>query len=444
MVKSRTLILIWIVFAAALLAAPEFLIGLFGHVAVGLAGRAGLVDVGLLDRLTADGFVLAGWLGAGFVQFVPVALMWLAGLCAGVWLASKFRLGRWVPLVLVVATGVGAWRTITGAMRVEDPTVQFARQEMLDEIHTRPGPVFINPSGVLDFAPLAPEIVGSVPFKERYERLASVSRWREAERGEPSASVLFAGRVAEARGMIEHLLASPDWRLAFVNGAGLLFVRDRGPDFVPRAPAEIGTGLPVEQRARLMAATALRYEDAGLRTAARGLSNSAMDLAPEDPQVLAAAASIAASQGRWERARSLAERALKVDPNSSSARFLLASAELQVGSPAKASEEAARLVRRSPRDVQALWLHARAARAARDPMSEIASLERLLALSEPGTVEAGRIQIFLGQAWAQRGFPDQSLGAYRAALATPLTEAESSEVRQAIETVESNRLPTGG
>lgn len=441
---NRTAIFILIATAALTLAAPVLFQGVHGRVAAGLAARAGVVDAPWLDQAAAATFLTAGWPGAGAILLLPAVLGWGVVLALMAWIAIKCRARRWLPLLLGIALAAGVWRTTWAGVSREDWPAEVARREMLDQLRLVSGRVFANPSGALDFAPSDPEIIGSLPFDERYERLSSVSLWRDAERTSPSAAVLLAGRLTEARRILEHLQASPDWHLAFVNAAGLLWVRGPGNRFSPPAPSALGANLPTGQRARLLAATALRFEDAGLRTAARALVHDAMELVPSDPGVLAASASIAASQGRWERARSLAERALKSDPRSTQARFILISAELQIGSPATALAEARRLVRQSARDPQALWLMARAARAARDPMTEIETLERLLAITPPGSAEAGRIQIFLGQAWAQRGFPDQSLKAYRAALEAPLNETEAAEVREAIATVEANRLPSGG
>ena len=137
----------------------------------------------------------------------------------------------------------------------------------------------------------------------------------------------------------------------------------------------------------------------------------------------------------------MAERALKKSPDSTQAAYLRALALLETGVVEKAYKDSQQLLSRQPSDIQTLLLHARTARAAHDPEAEIRSLEKMLEIVKSAGLPDSRIRIYLGQAWTQMGFPDQALENYHAALAGRLVPSEANDVREAIRTIEQNRIP---
>lgn len=450
LVRTRTLFLVAL--AAALAAssgvwfATEATLQAAGQ---GAAAWAGLIGAPWGDRLVALAWGIGGWIGATAVRSAMAFGIWLVML-GGVLLVirrvaaslRRERAGAVVCWVLAVATfGLGAWEGFAGWKNNPRDARLFAPVDLIALAQKNGGRVFVNPSATFDVAALAPGILGERPLKDRAAMMASPVRWREEDREIPSSGVLIAGSVPEARPLIEHLLASPDWRLAFVDNGGILFLHGNGPNFSPRPPAEIVAGFERAQHGYVLARTALNYHESGLKIEARSLMSEAVKSAPDDARVLTCAASLAASQGRWERARTDAEKALKLDPDSQQASYLFALSLLETGAPQRAHTLASELVGRAPRDASILLLHARTSRAANDPTSEIASLEKLLALAEGSSLSRARVQIYLGQAWAKRGFPDQALAAYRAAVQGGLSSGEESDVREAIKTIEDNRLP---
>jgi tetratricopeptide (TPR) repeat protein len=86
------------------------------------------------------------------------------------------------------------------------------------------------------------------------------------------------------------------------------------------------------------------------------------------------------------------------------------------GAVSKASAEIASLAARHPNDTQILRLQARIASAENDPATEVSALEQLLSLAKKQNQPTGNLHLLLGQAWAKRGFPDQALENYQAAL----------------------------
>jgi len=418
----------------------------------GALAASGLSDAGMFDRSVAWVFRTAGWDTATALRglvvwgFWWVALLLVAWVCRKVSSRLRSRMGAvvagrapWFLTALIGLVGLWdgfqAWRTLPAGRDLIAPIA------LVEEASKAGGPVFFNPAAAPFIGALAPQWLGAPGLKERAGAMNSIVRWRELDRTYGFRAVLIAGRVSEARLLIGHLLSAPGWYLAAVDHQGILFLRGDGLDFSPADGDVPETSLRGRERAFLVARTALNYHEAGLKTAARALMNEALDAAPDDVGVLVCAASLAASQGRWDRCRTYAERALEQDPGSLQARELVALSLLETNVPEKAHEAASALVRKLPDDPQVLLLHARTARAARDPAAEIASLEKLLKISEASGGGAARIHIYLGQAWAQRGFADLALKSYRAALEGDLSPAEAADVKGAIKTIEDNRLP---
>lgn len=420
---------VWMSPASAAARAGQGLIGMGGMMAQ--VAAAGWSAGGLVGATAASGIVtFAGWLLAvgAFVFLCARAVRWKPRWARSV----AFVVG--ITFLAIAARGV--WVAV-GSDEVRDKRL-LAPFALVAEARTATqAPIFSNPSAAAALALAEPDPTKRYGFEDSAKATASVLAWRELNRSRPVGAVILAGGATETGELLARLMESPEWRLAAVDATGLLFLRGNGPAFVPSD--DVAEGFPPDLQPIVIARTAAHYDLAGFKPASRTLMSKALDLAPDSPAVLTEAASLAASHGRWEKTRSYAEEALEKRPDLLAARYFLALALLETNVPDKALEEAAQLLRASPRDPSILLLHARCARRANDPESEIASLERLLKLLPPEA--QGRIQIYLGQAWAKRGFAERASAAYEAALATDLTPAERSQVGEALGIIRSKRPP---
>jgi len=426
--------------------------GDIASVGFGLAAEAGVPVGSWSERLAATAFHAGGWTAVGVVRGLVAALPWIAGIAAIFWVAGRLpgrgRLGGLVAAWLLCAgvTAFGVWNGAAAWRRQIRDTRLLAPVDLLGAAERDGGRIFYSPGWTGHVALFAPRLLDpSLDQRARALRLRSLESWRDDGRqANPFSGVVLGGSLSEARTLVAYLLSSPGWYLKQVDNQGLYFRRGNAPDVAP-APAERASeqyGSPRE-RGIFLAQSALSLEAVGLKTAARSTMDMALKTSPDDAFVLGQASSLAASQGRWAEARSLAERALAEDPASRQAAYLQALAFLETGAVEKSLAAAERLIAvRSP-DAPSLLLHTRAAQAAGDYTGEIASLEKLLALSEAAEIPATQVHIYLGQAWARRGFPEQALENYQAALGGGLTPAQERDIREAIQTIESSRLPSG-
>lgn len=409
---------------------------------------AGNLGAGGADAIWALTARLFGWGAAGAARAVFQAWPWFIFILILFFVARRVT-PAWRRAAVSAAWAIALAASVQGLWsgwaawpaRVDDLRL-VAPVGLIESAGSQTQRVFINPSARIAVAALKPDLVEREPAGEPPAALLrSPARWRAEDRQRPFSAVLLTGRLAEAKPLIQHLSDSPDWFLASVDNQGLLFLRG---DARPQPEIRVPEFESPRDRAIFLAQAALALDAAGLKTRASRAADEALALAPDDSEVLVLAASLAASQNRWESAKKMALKSLAARPSGFEATCLLAWAELETRSAENAFEITTRLARKYPDDQAVLLLHARAARSSKNLVAETDALERLLRLSKNDPESRTRIHIYLGQVWAQRGFPDQAMENYRQALAGSLSPAESREVSDAMEIIQAKRLPTGG
>ncbi len=396
------------------------------------------------DRLASLAFQLGGWglvdaagLVLGIIPWLVVFLLLFQGAARLGGITRKFALSLvWMVCLFVSATGI--WKTVSSARyRILDMRL-LAPVALVESAKKQQDRVFVNVSARPSVAACENRLIDRSLSEEQVAELsASPQKWRAEDRGRPFSAVLLGGTISEAKPLLQHLLESPDWYLARVDNQGLLFLRGESPDLAATAVPEFSGP---RERAIYLAQYALQLEAAGFQSLAASSMEEALNLGRKDYDVLYRASSLAAAQNRWESARKLAASAAAVRPGAYEAAYLLACSQLETGAFDKAFEGASKLRRKNPKDPNSLILYARTARAAHDFSEETAALEQLLNLAQQSRANTARIYIYLAQSWAQRGFPDQALTNYQAALAAGLSSGESRDVKASIKTIEANRL----
>lgn len=398
------------------------------------------------DRLSVAAFSLGGLGLVDTLRFVTGILSWFVGFLI-LFLGASLLRGRLrtpafilAGIACLAASAWGIGKTLSSAARQIKTPELLAPLALVEAAKSQGGRLFINASTLPLVAPFAKNLIDpALSLRQISELGLFPEKWRTEDRSKPFAAVLLGGSLSDASPLLAHLMDSPDWFIARIDNQGLLFLRGEKPD---QAASQIPDFASPHDRALYLAQYALNLDAAGFKTLAATTMEEAMNLAEKDYEVLFRAASLASSQSRWERARKLATAATQARPGAYEGEYLLALALLETRAVDKSFDLTSALLRKYPDDSNVLLLHARAARALHDYSAETTTLEHLLHLAEKNHASTARIHIHLAQAWAQRGFPDQSLQNYRAALAEGLTALEEKDVREAISTIEKNRLPT--
>ena len=409
------------------------------RVASGLALRHGLAEAGLRDKLVAFVYESGGWMAADLLRaFGTSAPVFLSLLLASA-LVSRlpWNWGRWGRRLLpVVAVGVFAWGVWNGftvwRSGIRDPRL-LAASALLGKASQIEGRVFFNPNALF-LAPLfAPEkIEPNCSLQSAARLLATPPEWRAEDRKLPFAAVVLVGQPSQSTPLLEMLQSAPGWRLAEIDNHGVLFLRGgRGTEEpTPESAQTLFTKPP--DRALYLAQSALIQQGLRRSESAEKLMRQALEIDPVNPSVLLCAGSLASLEGRWSDAREAAGKALQLMPSSVQASYLLALSLFESGAVSKAATRIYSLAERQPEDSQILRLQARIARADNDPATEVAALEKLLALAQKRSHPVGNLHVLLGQAWAKRGFPDQALQNYQSALDANPPDDLKNQIKEAM------------
>ena len=396
-----------------------------------------------IDAFIAGSYRMAGWLGAdgarAFVVFLPCLLfLALIGFLARA-LSSRL-LGTLFFIAILAALAWGVRETMKASKSDIRDLRLLAPIELFQAAAQSGGRVFVNPPAYAHAALLAPDLFARLPSLDLIAKMcAALPMWREEDRREPFSALIFTGnRLAEIRPLVESL--SSDWYLARMDNHGLLYLR--GNPSAKEVTVNPNSFTDPRSKAIFLSQSALVLDAMTRHTEARQMMQNSLEVFPEDSTVLVNSAMLAASQKRWPQTQKNAESALKLTPDSVQARYLLALALLETNSISQAATESTRLTRQRPLDPQILKLHARISKANNDFTAEINALERLLVLEKKANQATSPIHLYLGQAWARKGFAAQALSNYESALQGPLTPLQKSEIQAAIQNIRQKSGPT--
>lgn len=348
------------------------------------------------------------------------------GLCAGVLLivrrwGSKVFWGTSLALVLL-ALGSIAFHIATWQDRRLDPRLSLP-VSLLDAIPRETTEIFVNSSARSAIALLGTER-GILPCSMEDGALASdVRSWRKRLREKLWSAAVLAGPTMEFRELLDHLLASADWRLAGISNLGWVFLRGGGvAESAQPPPEDFHSGESAIYSAQLAGRLAESHQMPEARKAIR----KALDKAPRHPVVNWHAARFYAQLGEWNEAARHAQVALQ--RGSKEAAPLLARALLEKGDSDSARQVAHKAIRDFPRDPETYFLLARIERERKDGHAEAEALEGAVAAARKSGLPDTTYLAYLGQARAKLGDAPRAIAAYEEALARKNLRAEDRRV----------------
>ena len=410
-----------------------------------LASLAGFSDADWRSGLLASGYRFAKWEGAELVRFFLTFTPWFLGFLGAGILIRKFPKGMLLGiyyLAALAATLHGGHEAYTASRRDIRDQQLLVPTTLMESAAQSGGRIFINPAAVPAAALCAPDILKALSNAQTLESLwKSPVSWRAEDRERPfSAIVITAGDPTETAKFLKSL--PPDWHLSKTDNHGLLYLRDSSKTEIPTPSSGKSLFQNPRDRAIYLADCGLVLESIERSEEACALMSEALKIAPDDIVVLVKSATLSAALKRWSQAKADSQKALSLDLSNISARYLLALALLETGEASRAANELGRV--NAERNPSILLLQARIARQTNDPAAEIAALQSLLEITRQQKQPATGLYLFLGQAWARRGFSDQALKNYEAALRGDLSESQKTEVLNAMSNIrrKSGKTPT--
>lgn len=430
------------IFIAAILAAGGMSATVFfsradtvAMVSRGMASLAGFSEASWRSGLISSAYKFGKWEGAELLRFFLTFTPWFLGFLVSGILLRRFRKRMLLALYYLAALAAalhGSYEAYCSSRRDIRDLRLLVPESLMESAAESGGRIFINPASVPAAALCAPDILKSLPDAQTLAALwKSPVSWRAEDRERPFSAIVITGDPSETAKLVKCLPA--DWHLAKTDNHGLLYLRNSTKAEIPTPNSAKSLFQTARDRAIYLADCALVLESSERSVEACAMMTEAVKLAPDDIVVLVKSATLSAALKRWSQTKSDSQKALTLDPSNISARYLLGLALLETGEASRAANELARVNPENNPGI--LLLQARISRQLNDPAAEVAALEALLEITRKQKQPATGLYLFLGQAWARRGFSDQALENYEAALCGDLTEAQRAEVQNAMSNI---------
>ena len=389
--------------------------------------------------------VWAQWLSAflGRTLVIFVALVVLAAVLRLFCKPRARRLLFTTAVLLALAAGVpGAWTAWSKRADGLSNLKLIAPVELIEALgQLDPAELFATVNGQANLLLFAPSVAGGLAPDQAAVLSRNPQKWREVLRTKKWQAALLTGPLTEYRPLLDHLATSPDWHLGAINNQGYLFRRGSGPPvkLLDAGTFQLSTD---DETAVYLAQIAERYDAVSRVTEARACMDRAEKLAPDNPGVLAYAATFAAAHRRWQDAITYSNKALALEPDFAQAKIVQALALIELNEPGQAQELVRQVLEQNPKDLYTLFLYARICKLLNDHSREAETLEKIIAINARAGLPVLHYRIYLGQAYARLGQAKAALENYRAVLAGgQLNPEQSQEIRDAIATIESKETP---
>ena len=427
--------------------------GLSAAAAIALLAGLGLLALNTANawRLNTRGTVMAPallLLAAAFGQtdlLWPFALWLIPAWPAAVdqWRQMGFSFRWWMQAAAILAAaGLVLLHALEAAPRwyalAMDPAAiqpTLTRAALPAE-----GLIYINPRG-LPLARLAGPLPPAVEAGAGQPLGREPSLWRAHDRQTRFDAVWLLGEKSDYAALARHLGESPDWRLAAVDAAGVLFLRaPQSQEFATEPAQQLAREMwGGANRSAFLAEAALAALAANALPESGELSAAAVRNSDLSAPAAAVRARTLVSLGEVRAALAESARAVDLDPSLPLAWEIRTEACLHAGLTDDAYAAAQKAVALAPGQTGTLWLAARAANAARAFQTEAELLERLAALTDARGGDSGFYRLYLGQSYAKQGLARPALRELQLAADSPsLTAKQRSELAEEIALIRSS------
>ncbi len=311
-------------------------------------------------------------------------------------------------LVLVVAT---SFTVACGHKRVTASGPELTTPILAAKALGKPASLYLNPAARAVLLSERPDLATDAdrdPQSPRPRAFAQAVQdpqlFRKLDRESRFDTLWLVGDPSHFKPLLEHLLTTKDFALAYLDHTSLILKRGRESSWKPDQLDQLADRwkAPCDQ-AYFRANAALRLLALRESDQAKVQLDRAESLCPEVAEVWSGWSAYWMTRGDWDRALTAANRALAMDSS-----FVPAIAcKTQILYATKRFREAfdlsETLLETSPNDPGLLFYHAKIAHEAHAYEAEIKTLQRLISLAEQAGASVSGYRIYMGQAYAAIG-----------------------------------------
>ena len=274
-----------------------------------------------------------------------------------------------------------------------------------------------------------PELLGSDDPATSAEKLRAFAQavldppsFRRLDRQYRFEALLLLGDPSEYRPLLDHLLATKDFRPVYVDHWAIILRRDaarswQAEDFAP-VRAKIAR-LEKSERAKCLARAATKLAALRMFPESQALLEEARQLDEKSKEVWSGYATLHMNRGEWQDAMTCADRALAGGSKPLSALAVKTQVLYATKHFSEAYELSKQLIGRLPDDPNLLFYHAKIAHEANAYKAEIEVLEKLIARAEADARPVSGYQLYLAQAYAAAGDAPRAVEAFMRVLNDP-------------------------
>ncbi len=339
-----------------------------------------------------------------------------------------------VTVPLIVTLGITLFQTGKPVdLRASPPEKQIS---LLEKSLSQHQTVFLSP----EYYPALPaRVLNSLPSSlEAATATTDIASFYRLNR-ERHFSLLILGTLPASTALVRELIDSPLWILSDVSPWGYIL----SPN-LPNTSKNIRWSPPSSEvltqeyrdttkRTEWLIATAENLISIRRMSDAEELLKSAAATGKCSTSLLAAQASLAASQGRWNDALTQAREAYHADSRNTAAAEILIRALTECGHPDEALNVARKLTEHVTNQ-ETLFLLARAANASNSKTEEIEALRSLVKMARTQHQLLGASLTYLGQAYARNGERGEAMRSFEEAISQPeLTQQQRALLKHLID-----------
>ncbi len=283
---------------------------------------------------------------------------------------------------------------------------------------------------------------GSERVRSFVQAVQDPKLFRQLDRQIRFDTLLLVGNPSEYQLLLDHLLESKDWNLAYLDHTSIVFKRMSEATWneAMLAPIRARVGGSKRDQVKFLAAVATKLVAVRQNTLGKKLADEASQLDPKAPEVWSALAQYHLARGEWNPAVGDADRALEIDEDFIDALAAKSQALFASKHFVEAYRVSDKLLAHMPEDPAILFYHAKICHEAHAFKEEIQCLTKLIAKAEANGRPTSGYRVYLGQAYARDGQGPESLAEYGKALDDPeLPSDQRKEVESVVAKIK-NRI----
>ena len=267
------------------------------------------------------------------------------------------------------------------------------------------------------------------------------SLWRQLDHKYHFDAALLCGDPGEYSKLMEHLIASKDWTLTYVDHTSFIF---RRPPAKPwsmnacRAIMDKFANYPGPDRSAFLTQFAGKMLAIGQIDLAKQQLDESLPLDSKSPETWTQLAVYESRRAKWNEALADVAQALAIDGDYSHALSTKAQVLYSAKQFGAALDVSAKLLEANPDNPNVLFFHAKIAHDARAYRQEIPTLKHLVEIVEKQKQPTAGFRIYLAQAYARDGQAEASLQEFEKALAEGGLSADQREfIDESVRTIKS-------